>query len=311
MRSSGDALQNSIPEFAVCSTNLTSPACFTNPAPPDTHKPDTSSSSPTARLKHTSNESYELGIRDGSDSYTYEGIRKSGDGQYALIFDPVHKHFVLHQIDSNFDVNLTSTPWDQDPASVQDSYEQLPGATKARRKTAVRGATKAAAAKASEGKNRGKAEVSAGPSVTNEKKTKPEKKKKAVREPTPDAEDEDSDDGLTIEYPGGAPPMNRFQSRAMPPASSAPAYRREPSVDSDVDAEFEDDDDMEMGGMERNGDVEAFNLSSPARGGRNNDEEDADGDEEEDSELDLEAALEMALEEADGKADESSESEEE
>ncbi len=226
---------------------------------------------------------YDLSFTDGSDKYEYQGIRSSGDGKYVLVFDAVKKHFVLHQVDSSFDMNLTSTPWDQDPASLRESYEQLQSSPKIRRKSATQPKSKTAQPKATS---------------TDTKRRKAEKPKKAKtppREPTPDAEDEDSDDGLTVEYPGGAPPP-RFP-RSIPQQHK----KEELSEESDADAEYEEDDDNE-----HNRDVEMLELP-PAVNAVNAEEED-----DVDLEADLAAELEQALEKETGaRVDESSESEEE
>jgi hypothetical protein len=225
-------------------------------------------------LKPSNNNSsqFNLSLSDRDGDYKYEGIRTSVDSQYVLIFDPVEKHFVLHQLDSTFDMDITSTPWEQDRNTLANSYDQLNASSgKPRRKSTTQAK---AAAKPQE-------------KQTKVQKPKPKPKKKPPpREPTPDAEDEDSDDGLTIEYPGGPPPP-RFQ----PP----PAYNRDSSVESDVDAEYEEDD------MEKNQDVEVLELSSPVR--QQNDDMDIDDD----LERDLQAALELELD----VKDDSSESEEE
>lgn len=117
-----------------------------------------------------------------------------------------------------------------------------------------------------------------------EKAKKP--KLPVIREPTPEAPEEESDD-LTIEYPD-APANYQYKS--------TPLFDRNPSEasDEDEDAEGELDDEME-----HNQDVDHLKLPSPAN---NN----AGGMSDEDIELDLEAELEQAL-----NADESSESEEE
>jgi hypothetical protein len=235
---------------------------------------------------------YDLSFSDGSGKYEYRGIRKSGDGQYALVFDPEKKQFVLHQVDTAFDMNLTSTPYDQDPASLRESYPQIPTSSpKSGRKS-----TSQAKAKPTPNSR----------TSADSKRRKVEKPKKAKtpprKEPTPDAEDEDSDDGLTIEYPGGAPPP-RFLSHASPlPLRSVNDERSE---ESDADAEYEEDDENE-----RNRDVENFELPSPATNPGNAGVENDVDMEEEEVDLDLAAELEQALEK-ETKVDESEESEEE
>ncbi|KAH8654483.1 RNA polymerase II transcription elongation factor-domain-containing protein [Tricladium varicosporioides] len=248
------------------------------------HKPDPSSNSKVSSHIEPSDSdptSYDLSLQENKDKYGYRGVRTSADGQYVLIFDPAKKHFVLHRVDSTFDMNLISAPWTQDEDNLRNHYDQLNptpskavAATQPKRRPSK--TTKAAAATKSEPKPRKKVE-------------KPTKPKPPPREPTPEEEDE-SDDGLTIEYPDG-PSSQQYTYQPTP------VFQRnesESEEDSDMDAEGEDDD------MERNQDVDHLKLPSPA----NN----AGGMSDEDMELDLEAELERELEAA---GNESSESEEE
>jgi hypothetical protein len=267
---------------------------------PDNHKPELSSETalsgheikPTA---HGDATQYDLSFSDGSGKYEYQGIRNSDDKQYGLVFDPVKKHFVLHQVDSTFDMNLKSTPWNQDPTSLREAYPQIQiqSSPKLRRKSSQIKSKTTQLNRTSADAKRRKAE-------------KPKKAKTPPKEPTPDAEDEDSDDGLTIEYPGGAP-LPRYQSHPSPLP-----FRREQeeaSEESDADAEDEDHDDNE-----RNMDVDILELPSPAANIETSVAGDDEEEEEEDDELEqaLAAELEEALEKETGpKADESSESEEE
>jgi hypothetical protein len=256
--------------------------------PPDNHKATTSSDSASSslRLKPTGNphdEQYDLSFSESGDNYAYRGTRSSGDGQYVLIFDPARKAFVIHQVDSAFDMNLTSTPWEQDPAVLQKDYEQLMTSPKRQQSN-------------SDDEQEMDTFAKAQTVETKRRKTEKVAKPKKVREPTPESEEE-SDDGLTIEYPDGEP-AQRYHSQ------STPIFRRAQSEESD---KFEDI----MQEEELNQDVEALALPSPVHG----DTAELDAEEELD-ELDLEAELEQALqtetqaEEAHA-ADESSESEEE
>ena len=263
---------------------------------PDNHKPILSSETALSghELKptvHGDTAQYNLSFSDESGNYEYQGIRKSGDGQYALVFDPAKQHFVLHQVDSTFDMNLTSTPWNQDPTSLREAYPQIQiqSSPKLRRKSSQTKPKIAQPSRTSADAKRRKAE-------------KPKKARTLPKEPTPDAEDEDSDDGLTIEYPGGGAPPPRFQSHPSP----LPFHheQEEPSEESDADAEDEDHDDNE-----RNMDVDILELPSPAA---NMETSTAEDEEEDELEQALAAELEEALEKETGpKADESSESEEE
>ena len=201
-----------------------------------------------------------------------------------LIFDAPNKRFVLHRIDSTFDMNLVKAPWEDDASVLRSQYTQLDtpvptkAATQAPHRRSSKSAKNATAMKA-EPKRRKAAE-------------KPKKSKPPPREPSPD-EDDESDDVLTFEYPDGPP--NSKQNKSQ----STPVFQQHISEDvSDEDAEGEEYDD------ERNQDVDHLKLPSPA----NN----AGGMSDEDLELDLEAELEEALKEGAGTgAGESDESEEE
>lgn len=237
---------------------------------------------------------FNLALSDNSDSYTYNGQRTSGDGQYVLIFDHEKLHFVLHQVDSTFDMNLVDTPWEHDTAALRTQYDQLAPSTSPPSGAPLRKPTKvnrpAPATKVTKALPAAKAAKSvAAPKVEPKRRRSVQAKKKApVREPTPE---EDSDDGLTIEYPGTSAPPQKYNYQPTP------IFEKDDSEEiSDEDAEGEDDNE------ERNQDVDYLKLPSPSNnnaGGMSDEEE-----------LDLEAELEQALKE-EGGADESSESEEE
>jgi hypothetical protein len=217
--------------------------------------------------------------------YSYTGGRTSGDGQYVLIFDAPNKRFVLHRLDSTFDMNLVKAPWEDNASTLRSQYPQLETTapptpeTKLPQRRTSKSAKKAAPAKA-EAKRRKSAD-------------KPKVPKPPPREPTPD--EEESDDGLTIEYPDGPPSSQPWKSQ------STPVFQQNVDEDvSDEDAEGEEYAD------ERNQDVDLLKLPSPS----NN----IGGMSDEDLELDLEAELEEALKETAGTgtgAGESDESEEE
>ncbi|KAI9056204.1 hypothetical protein LZ554_001132 [Drepanopeziza brunnea f. sp. 'monogermtubi'] len=244
------------------------------------HKPDTSSDAPSIHLQPSDSDSdpasYDLLLKDNSEEYSYQGTRTSGDGQYVLIFDPVKEHFVIHRIDSTFEMNMVSAPWTQNTSKLRSQYPQLEPEVKSQ-------APPKKASKATK-KDPTKAVL---PRKKVEKAKKP--KPPVIREPTPEPqEEEESDDGLTIEYPEA--PTN-YQPK------STPLFDRQVS-DEDEDAEGEDDDEFEEV-QEHNQDVDHLKLPSPAN---NNAGQLSD----EDLELDLEAELEQAF-----KDGESSESEEE
>lgn len=262
----------------------------------DNHKPDTTSST-SLHLQPSSSKSYDMTLDSGSpdSSYTYSGMRTSNDGQYVLIFDPAKKHFVLHRLDSSFAMNMTDAPITEEDAST---YPQL--SPRARPQASSTSAPQRRVSKVKPAKKN----TSTPTAKTEAAKRKDSKVKKAktapVREPTPDeaSASEDGDD-LLIEYPDG--PSN-YQT------STTPIFQRRISEasDADEDAEGEEwDEPEEMGGVERNGDVDLLQLPSPA-GNANG------GMSDEEMELDLEAELEQALKaNANANGNESDESEEE
>ncbi|KAL3418057.1 ELL-associated factor [Phlyctema vagabunda] len=254
------------------------------------HKPDPSHNSSTSlHLEPSSTDAqiYDLSLTDNAEKYSYHGVRTSGDGQYLLIFDPEKKHFVLHRVDSTFDMNLVGTPWENSVSALQKDYTQI--------EPPVKPLTAAAPQKSATTTTKSTKPKSTAAAKTETKKKAAEKAKKAkhvARQPTPDA-DEDSDDGLTVEYPDG-PGSQQYQYQ------STPVFTRQ--VSEDISDEDEDaDGDFEDIEPERNQDVDHLELPSPINNA---------GSIEDEMELDLEAELEQALKETEN-ADESSESEEE
>lgn len=210
-----------------------------------------------------------------------------------LIFDKIAQHFVLHRVDSTFDMNLISAPWQSDAEELRSQYPQLDPQPKANPTPATASALQppqkkvTKPAKAAAAPRSVPAARSAAP-----KRTKVEKPKKKVKEPTPEPEvDDDSDDGLTIEYPGGKPPDRFF--------NSTPVFQRAAS-------ESEEDEEVPPRIEDRNQDVDMLHLPSPAANGGERSEEEMELDLEAELEAELEAAFE---EEADGQ--DSDESEEE
>jgi hypothetical protein len=256
----------------------------------DNHKPDLGSTSSLSSLQlqpsTSAPSSYNLSFSDDAGKYKYNGIRTSGDGQYVLIFDPENKRFVLHRIDSTFDMNLISAPWEKSASTLQSQYSQLESAANPRSEVPQRKPSKSS-----------KNTVITKPEPKRRKSTQV-KKKPPVRDPTPE-EEEDSDDGLTVEYPD-APSSRQYK----PQPNSIP---RRKTIENDSEEDGDEDADAE-GELEEPGnqDVDHFKLPSPAN---NN----TGGMSDEDIELDLEAELEQALKETTEGAgeDESDESEEE
>lgn len=165
-------------------------------------------------------------------------------------------------------MNLVKAPWDDDESSLRSSYPQLETASSTQRPRKQSKSVKSQEATSTGDAKRRKAEKP------------PKKGKPKARSPTPESEADDSDDGLTIEYPdGSAPAQYRYQS--------TPVFRHDPSEEEVSEEDGDDEQDYQN---QQNRDVEALELPSPV----NND---VGGITEEDMELDLEAELEQALQE--------------
>ncbi|KAK3489231.1 RNA polymerase II transcription elongation factor-domain-containing protein [Neurospora hispaniola] len=257
------------------------------------HKPALSSDiAPSqSRLKRSAKDgSYNLGFDDNGDKYQYNGVRTAADGQYVLVFDPDRKAFVLHQVDSMFNMNIAKTPTDTNaakqfpPLDVKGTVLDKP-APKQKASTAASKNKEAPAKNAPAGRGRG------GKSAQNKQNpatlppSKPASPPRADaeghatkhRKPTSaDSEDEDEDDddgGLTIEYPDGPPPerfkpaVNKYASPALALtrrfSEFAAAYNPDEEEDVNMDAEFEsrfnEDADGEGGGYEDDDEEEEEN----------------------------------------------------
>jgi len=175
-------------------------------------------------------------------------------------------------------MNVTSTPWDQDQDSLRTTYPHLTTTSREPETSRASGDSKRRKID-----TKLKSQPKAQSKVQTKTQAKAQKIKAIQREPTP-IEEEDSDDGLTIEYPDGPPrKSNNSIGHAL---RNEPVHQQE--EESDIDEE------------ERNNDFDHQPVNE-----ENEDDMDLD--------LDLEAELEQALEketEVD-RADESSESEEE
>ncbi|KIN01566.1 hypothetical protein OIDMADRAFT_164233 [Oidiodendron maius Zn] len=254
------------------------------------HRPEPTTTQSLSSLQLQTSRSaasdYDLSFSDDSGKYKYSGVQTSGDGQYVLIFNPEKKHFVLHRIDSTFDMNLVSAPWEKSASTLRSQYAQLESTAKPT-ETPQRKPSKSS-------KNTAVAKPE-----PKRRKSAQTKKKPAVREPTPEEED-DSDDGLTIEYPDARSSRQyKTQTEVVLQQNVSGEEAEEEYEDEDADAEGEFEE-------QRNQDVDYLTLPSPAN---NN----TGGMSDEDIELDLEAELEQALKETTEGAgeDESDESEEE
>lgn len=171
-------------------------------------------------------------------------------------------------------MNMISSPWD-DPASLRSKYPQVEPSAKPSKMQSEEKAPQKKAPKAPKAPPAPKVAPKRKKSVAAPKKAKPV----VVREPTP--EEEDSDDGFTIEDPG--------QDISQPyEQNSAPVYQshlEENISDEDEDAEGEDYE------SEHNMDVDHLKLPSPVNNGSGG-HDDADDDFEQALEAELEGAFE-------------------
>ncbi|KAI2637604.1 RNA polymerase II transcription elongation factor-domain-containing protein [Hypomontagnella submonticulosa] len=240
------------------------------------HKPTLSSATAPAqaRIKPTSKKTpstYDLSFQDDGGRYQYKGTRGAEDGQYVLIFDPAREVFVLHKVDSMFNMNLVQTPSNDDPKSLRREYAQLPSHSAS------------SSAKATGGKQSGKAKndenkkPAAKPRKPAAKPKEPKAEEKpalAMPQPKPapkpaqkprhtpaDSEEESSDDdfGLTIENPGGAPPTTGVTGDFSPNLFGIRRFSEfipedEEGENDDADGEDDDEDNFEH-----------FKLPSPIR----------------------------------------------
>lgn len=180
-------------------------------------------------------------------------------------------------------MNLISAPWEKNASTLQSQYPQLESPAKPQAEAPQRNPAKAT-------KN-----VLVTKLEPKRQKAAQTKKKIMVREPTLEEED-DSDDGLTVEYP---------DTRGPKQYNSQPILTSMQLVSESDEDEEEEDTDKEIGDQE-NQDVDYLTLPSATKNY-------ARAVSDEDIELDLEAELEQALQETTEKAsnDESDESEEE
>ncbi|KAI0125165.1 hypothetical protein BJ170DRAFT_597993 [Xylariales sp. AK1849] len=201
------------------------------------HNPDTPP--PLAKVKQSasSKSTYDLTFQDGG-IHRYRGTRAGEDGKYVLIFDPAREAFILHRVDSTFNMNLISTPENKDADSLRQNYPHLKNTGTAS------GKAKGSTAQGAKG-NKAKAQEKEQP------KPRPLPKKRDAK--SDEEEDSDDDDGgLVVEFPGGREPgSNRDFSPAFPPRRFSEFVAH---ADEEEDADGEDDDMSEE---------EYFKLPSP------------------------------------------------
>lgn len=232
---------------------------------------------------------FDLSFADDGGRYAYSGSRNcggagKGDNNYVLVFDPARKVFVLHRVDSVFNMNLTRTPDNTDADSLRDEYPQLGSSIKVHVEpkkestTAARSAKPAREAKIRKEKDKAKetAAVSLtlpGPEPAPEPAKQPPPpppapSKRRAPEPEESEEDDDDDGGLTVEYPEGPPPPRQSRPADFSPAFPPAQIRRfsdfvQHADDDDDDADIEIDDDMLEEGDDEDAKVPSFNLGSP------------------------------------------------
>ncbi|KAI2617069.1 hypothetical protein GGR54DRAFT_210441 [Hypoxylon sp. NC1633] len=275
------------------------------------HKPPLSS--PTApaqaRIKPTPSSSstskkgvpsYDLSFQDEGGRYQYKGTRGVEDGQYVLIFDASREVFVLHKVDSMFNMNLVKTPSKDNADGLRQEFPQLQGHS---------GSSSAKAAGPASSRQSAKASVQDKKAVPKPRKPAPKPRageksalampeKKAVPKPiaiskqrqaSADSEESSDDDlGLTIENPGGeAPSVSRDFSPNLFGIRRFSEFVQQNEEEEDDDADGEEDDDASF---------EHFTLPSPInrqmqetsaaqqfphnhRGAKEEEEEEEEGDE--------------------------------
>lgn len=266
--------------------------------PLDNHKPNLSSSTApeSARLKPTASAkkgtSYDLSFLDNNDKnnrYTYQGSRRTKDGQYVLIFDSTREVFILHKVDSMFNMNLIRTPNNTDANSLRREYPQLEGsgAPAAAEDKPAKSSTRKSGAAAKE-KQEKKKQPAPQKKAPPEKKPAPPPKKAAAAVPqrNDDEEDESDDDddfGLTIENPGGEEPSMRSQGlRDFSPAFPGRRF-----------SEFVQENEREASEEQEQGDEaseqdEEEGEDIIGNGGGTVDGDDADGEDDDDDDRSIE-----------------------
>jgi hypothetical protein len=202
----------------------------------------------------------------------YHGPRSSGApkkaARYVLVWDASRSGWELRPVDSVFEM-----------AFVRSSGAEGEGGGPAQDESPVKAAPK----------GRRKSVAAPKEEVKRQKTAGRERRERSLSE-------SESDDGLTIEYPGGRAPTRTFGL-----GLGTPLGGREERVVERVDIDMNEDEDEDADG---DGDVEVLDLGSPAQGGM----EEEESEEEREEEVDLEAELERELAKGGG---ESSESEEE
>ncbi|PSS03231.1 RNA polymerase II transcription elongation factor-domain-containing protein [Coniella lustricola] len=261
------------------------------------HRPTLSSDTAPSSAKlqpvpGSSTDSFDLTYGDEGGRYGFNGTRSAKENQYVLIFDPERKAFVLHRLDSTFNMNITRTPSNNNAASLREEYPHLDGSTKALTEKKGTGKAGGAGGKGGKGKNAAKnagmvqskrsgatsTPNATAPSSSSKAKAEPAKiqaESKPDRSRSPaDSEDDDSDDGdLLVEWGEDTQPS---AVRSMPArtASPLPPVRRFSEFlanqvtsggESDEDADAEDEDDLIIEEEAGDSSADGFKLPSPVR----------------------------------------------
>jgi hypothetical protein len=176
--------------------------------------------------------------------HKYRGNRTNGDSQYVLIFDPKREVFVLHKVDSTFNMNLTQTPDNKNADSLKKEYPHLKNSGADISSSKAKGG---AASQATKGQKKGGSK----PSKPSKPAAAPKERKAGTDD---DEEESDNDDGgLEIDFGDSSAP-NRDFSPAFPPRRFSEFAAQNEEEEDDADGEDEDEEMSEQ---------EHFPLPSP------------------------------------------------
>ncbi|KFY28275.1 hypothetical protein V493_03013 [Pseudogymnoascus sp. VKM F-4281 (FW-2241)] len=240
------------------------------------YSPPLSAPATSALLKPSTSDQhkYNLTMSTATSTSFYHGPRSSGApkkaARYVLVWDASRAGWELRAVDSVFEMAFVRSSG-AEGGEGRGAHDESPV------KAAPKGRRKSVAAPKEEAKRQ---------------KTAGRKK----REKSLSESESESDDGLTIEYPGGKAPTRPFGL-----GLGTPLGGREERTVEHVHMDVNEDADADADG---DGDVEELDLGSPAQ----REMEEEESEEEREEEVDLEAELERELAKGGG---ESSESEEE
>lgn len=259
-----------------------------------------------------------------------------------LIFDAAREVFVLHKVDSMFNMNLIQTPSNDNAQSLRREFPQLEShsSSSSAKATGPAGSNKQSAKSSTQEKKAAAKPRKAAPKAKAEEKPSlvmPEKKpppKPAStnkrRQASADSEEDSSDDdlGLTIENPGGdAPSVSRDFSPNLIGIRRFSDFvqQNEEADEDDADGEEDDEDNFEHFKLPSPINHQMQGATTAQQAPQVDEGEDEEDEEMEDvqpeqyaeaddmilDEEDLEAALIAELGEGDSQAQESDVSEEE